>query len=134
LGYDPWRPGPNGEDLAAYYQACEHMVRADYAGDGVAHTRNGIAILIWDTARIRPAVGGPPSADNPFADYPFEAGWGPDGAVCVDHTRQTDLLTLDRLLKSAPGLAARPCDEAEARRRGALLFNGSRRSGPARNP
>jgi hypothetical protein len=119
-GYDPWRPGARGEDLAVYYQACEHMVRADYAGDGVPHTRNGIAILIWDIAGIRPVPEGPP-----VAAYPFEAGWGPDGAVCAAHTRQADLLSLQALLKSAPRLAAHPCDEAEARRRGALLFNGS---------
>ena len=56
----------------------------------------------------------------------FEAGWGPHGAVCVARTRWSELLPLSVLLASAPRLVARPCDEAEARRRGAVLFNRSK--------
>jgi hypothetical protein len=119
-GYDPWGRGPHGEDLAAYYQACQHMVRADYSGRGDGHTRNGTSIDIWDVADIQK----PESLADPT--YAFEAGWGPDGAVCAARTRWTELLPLSVLLQSAPRLVAQPCDEAEARRRGALLFNRSR--------
>jgi hypothetical protein len=119
-GYDPWRTGPHGEDLAAYYQACQHMVPADYQGNAVPHTRNGTDIDIWDTAGVQ----APDTIGDPA--YAFEAGWNMDGAVCVARTRWSNLLPLNTLLESAPSLAATPCDEAEARRRGALLFNRSR--------
>ena len=58
--------------------------------------------------------------------FAFEAGWSPDGAVCVARTRWSNLLPLGTLLESAPKLAATPCDETEARRRGAISFNRSR--------
>ena len=119
-GYDPWRTGPHGEDLTDFYGACQHMVPADYQGNGVPHTRNGTDIDVWDTAGVQ----NPESLNDPA--FAFEAGWSPTGAVCVAKTRWSNLLPLRTLLESAPGLAASPCDEAEARRRGALLFNRSR--------
>ena len=119
-GYDPWTQGPHGQDLSLYYQACQNLVRAAYDGRGVAHTRNGTSIDIWDKAGIQRAE----SMADPA--YAFEAGWGPDGAVCVARTRWTNLLPLSVLLASAPQLKADLCDEAEARRRGAVLFNRSK--------
>lgn len=119
-GYDPSTPGPRGEDLAPYYQACQHLVRAAYDGRGVAHTRDGTAIDLWDA----PGIQTPDTTNEP--GYAFEAGWGPAGAVCVAHTRIPDLLPIGVLLASAPHLRAQPCNEAEARRRGALLFNRSK--------
>ncbi len=119
-GFDPWADGPDGRSLAPMYQACQHMVRADYRGDGSAHTRNGTIIDGWD---IHDTFGPATATDPAFA---FEAGWGPDGAVCVARTRWPDLLPLAKLITAAPALAASPCDEAEARRRGALLFNRSK--------
>jgi hypothetical protein len=118
-GYDPERRGPRGEDLAPYYQACTHMVRADYDGSGAAHTRNGTPIEMWDDAGIQ-------TRDTP-ADptLKFEAGWARDGAVCVARTRYADLLPLDSLLHANPRLGG-ACDESAARRRGALIFNRSR--------
>jgi hypothetical protein len=119
-GYDPWGVGAHGEDLSAYYQACQHLVHADYQGNGVPHTRNGTDIDIWDKAGVQsPDTQGDPA-------YAFEAGWSATGAVCVARTRWSNLLPLETLLESAPSLAAAPCNEAEARRRGALLFNRSR--------
>lgn len=67
-----------------------------------------------------------PTSQNNDPAWTFEAGWGLDGAVCVAHTRWEDLLATKALLKLRPELAAAPCDETEARRRGALLFNRSR--------
>jgi len=96
------------------------MVPADYQGNAVPHTRNGTGIDIWDTAGVQR----PESLDD--TAFAFEAGWNAAGAVCVSKTRWSNLLPLKTLLERAPGLAASPCDEAEARRRGALLFNRSR--------
>ncbi len=112
-GYNPWDPRT---EVALLYQACQNLVRAAYDGRGAAHTRNGTMIDIWDKLAIQ-------TPDPKLGDeMKFEAGWGPDGAVCVARTRWPDLLPLSVLLASAPRLAANPCDEAEARRRGALLF------------
>jgi hypothetical protein len=121
-GYNPFHRSRDGGDLAPFYQACQHMVRADYEGRGAAHTRNGTYIEMSDVADV--AAG----SDQPDAGptLRFEAGWGPDGAVCVAHTRWENLLPTRVLLESRPKLAAAPCDEAEARRRGALLFNSSK--------
>lgn len=119
-GFDPWGKGKDGSSLLPLYQACQHMVRADYDGRGVAHTRNGTVIDGWDIHDVQaPATTG----DAAFA---FEAGWGPDGAVCVARMRWQELMPLSVLLASAPRLAGAPCDEAEARRRGAVLFNRSK--------
>ena len=118
-GYDPWSPGPLGEDLSLWYQACQNLVRAAYDGRGVGYTRNGTSIDVWDTLGIQKPEPGP------LASYTFEAGWGPTGAVCVARTRWRELLPLAVLLESAPRLRASPCDISEARRRGALLFNRS---------
>ncbi len=119
-GYDPATPGPRGEDLGPFYQACQNLVRAAYAGDGAAHTRDGTAIDLWDVAGIQI----PDTVNDP--GFAFEAGWGTGGAVCVAHTRIPEVLALDSLLASAPKLRAAPCDEAEARRRGAIIFNRSK--------
>jgi hypothetical protein len=119
-GYNPFRKAANGADLAPFYQACQHMVRADYDGRGTAFTRNGTGIDTADIAGVQVHD----TIDDPA--WSFEAGWGPDGAVCVAHTRWENLLPTRVLLESQPQLAAAPCDEAEARRRGALLFNRSK--------
>ena len=118
-GYDPQRRGPHGEDLSPYYQACTHMVRADYDGSGAAHTRNGTTIEMWDDIGVQ-------TRDTPpDPTLKFEAGWAPGGAVCVVRTRYADLLPLKALLRANPRLGG-VCDEAAARRRGALIFNNSR--------
>ena len=114
-GYDPWAPGPKGEDLVPYYQACQFAARANYDGAGEAHTRNGTEIDLADLLGIQTHD----SLANPH--YIFEAGWGPQGAVCVAATRWPDLLTRDALLKMAPTLGG-PCTEDDAIRRGALIF------------
>jgi hypothetical protein len=52
FGYKPWGFGPNHLPLAPYYQACVRLVRADYCGDGIGHTRDGTPIDIFDTIGI----------------------------------------------------------------------------------
>jgi len=89
FGYKPWGQAPDGTSLAAYYQTCVRLVRADYCGDGVGHTRNGTPIDIFDHIGIQ--------ADEPAPGMTLEAVWGPSGAICVRHTRLREELDLDRL-------------------------------------
>ena len=121
-GYLPWDDsrGPGtGQEL---FQTCTRMFRADYCGDGIGWTRNGMAIDLFDRENIqRPAVP---------ATMPFEAAWGPRGAICVHHTRVASRGDLDTLLRACPRLAQAPngaaCTEALATGMpGALLFNRS---------
>ena len=61
-------------------------------------------------------------------DLDFEAGWSPEGAVCVRHVRVKDKASLDALEASLPRLRGRTgavCAEAFARSLGATLFNRS---------
>jgi hypothetical protein len=121
FGYKPWAKGPHGEDLTPYHAACVHMVRADYAGDGTPHTKNGTDIDVFDHIGVQSSESG---NDLKFA---FEAGWAPTGAVCVARTRWSDVVTTADLFKTYPQLA-RPqaCTEASAADQGALLFNRSK--------
>lgn len=120
FGYRPWADGPHGEELLPLHAACVRMARADYCGDGEAHTLDGTAIDIYDVLGIQSRG----ATDD--ASFVFEAGWTGAGAVCVDHTRWPDLLSLEQLHAQCPRLAAMPvCDEAVAQSLGAQLFNTS---------
>lgn len=77
-GYAPWNEH-DGQSLKDYHQACTRMARADYCGDGVAHTRNGTLIDLWDKLDIQ-------RPDNGL-DLAFEAAWTPDGAFSIERTR-----------------------------------------------
>ena len=121
FGYRPWAKDSNGESLLPLHAACVHMVRADYCGDGVAHTKDGTQIDIFDDRGIQTSTSG----DDPA--FAFEAGWTPRGAACVDHTRWPDLLTLEQLQAQCPRLKqATACDANSARALGAKLFDRSR--------
>ncbi|WP_437305173.1 ADYC domain-containing protein [Sorangium sp. So ce388] len=85
-GYNAWSPrvecnGSSCEsrDLSYVHQACVRLVRADYCGDGVPHTRSGTAIDIWDALAIQTETEG--------SGMSLEAEWTVDGAACVKHTR-----------------------------------------------
>jgi hypothetical protein len=126
-GYPPWEKGPGGEDLAPFHAACVRMARADYCGDGAPHTKEGTSIDNYDDLGIQTRG----ARDD--ASYVFEAGWSPQGAVCVNRTRWSDVITLDALKAQCPRLAAVPhCDEASARALGARMFNHSRVQAAAR--
>jgi ADYC domain-containing protein len=121
-GYRPWEEQPGGPPLAALHQACVHMARADYGGDGRATTREGMLIYWCDRFGLRPC-----GEDAPVA---FEAAWGRDGAICVAHPRIRENVSLEQLaerypwLKSHLGPAACSEDSA-AQDPAALLFNRS---------
>jgi hypothetical protein len=87
--------------------------RADYGGDGVGHTRNGTPIDLFDRIGIQ--------EDETAPDMTLEAAFGPEGAVCVAHTRLSDVLSMQDLLLQYPRLADHPsadCTESTP----ALLF------------
>jgi hypothetical protein len=99
FGYKPWRETA-GEPLWDYHQACVRMVRADYAGDGVGHTRDGTLIDLSDRLGIQR-----PGDDPPGRTLAFEAAWGPNGAVCVRRTRIPEVLSTTELAQRYPQLA-----------------------------
>lgn len=69
--------------LAPYHSACVRMVRADYCGDGHAHTYNGTIIDIYDNLGFNNKE---TSGDGSDGFY-LEAEWGVDGAWCINKTR-----------------------------------------------
>jgi hypothetical protein len=101
FGYKPWREA-DGESLWDYHQACVRMVRADYAGDGTGHTRDGTLIDVSDRLGIQRSGDDPP--DHALA---FEAAWGPNGAVCVRRTRIPEVVSTDELSARYPQLGDR---------------------------
>jgi len=118
MGYKPWK----SEAMWALHQACVRMVRADYCGDGVGHTRNGTPIDVYDPVGIQ--------AEDPRDALTFEAAWGKDGAVCVNKTRVPDVTTLAEILAACParigGRTGAVCSKASARLDPrTLLFNKS---------
>jgi hypothetical protein len=113
FGYKPWRILPDGLSLEPFYQACVRLVRADYGGDGVGHTRNGTPIDLFDRIGIQ--------RDEIAPGMTLEAAFGPDGAVCVAHMRLVDAVSLDGLVQRYPRLVdhvGADCDEHAP----ALLF------------
>ena len=121
-GYRPWEEQPEGPPLAALHQACVHMARADYGGDGLATTREGTLIYWCDRFGVQPCG----------ADFPavFEAAWGRDGAICVAHPRIAENISLKQLAERYPRLKSHlgpeACTEDSALSDPiALLFNRS---------
>jgi ADYC domain len=118
IGYRPW-DDRKGVSLWDYHQACVRMVRADYGGDGVSHTRDGTTIDPFDRLGIQSAE---PDPRGPHLE--FEAAWGPDGAVCVRRMRIPELLSIGELVQHYPQLAGKTgqdCSEAVD----ALIWNRS---------
>jgi ADYC domain len=115
FGYKPWGRAADGTPLAPYYQACVRLVRADYCGDGIGHTRDGTSIDIFDRIGVQ--------HDEPGPGMSLEAAWGPDGAICVRHTRLSQP-ALAAIATTCPRLASHVgdrCDETAP----ALLYNRS---------
>lgn len=121
FGYRPWADGTDGASLAPEHAACVRMLRGDYGGSGRPFTNNGMTVDIYDPQGIQVS-----DADATLA---FEAGWSPDGAVCVHHARVKANVTLAELESQFPRLRGRTgaiCTEEFARAHGAILLNRSR--------
>lgn len=111
-GYRPWSEG------VTIHEACTRMARADYCGDGVPHTQNGTLIDMFDQRGIQEAV-----ADDGMS---FEAGWGPNGAVCVREPRYIDLTATGEVTYPSCWADKPRCDTwQEAGDAGAMLGNNS---------
>jgi hypothetical protein len=88
LGYKPWtsveechpQQGCAPVPVAEMHQACTRMLRADYCGDGVSHTQDGVLINVWDNFGIE-------VADPTPHGFALEADWTPNGARHIHHTR-----------------------------------------------
>lgn len=109
--------GNGGESLWDYHQACVRMIRADYGGDGVAHTRDGTRIDVFDRLGIQRPARDP-------GNLQFEAGWNADGAACVRRARIPELMGLEELARHYPRLDGKigpGCSDATP----ALIWNRS---------
>ncbi|MEL6385202.1 MAG: ADYC domain-containing protein [Cyanobacteria bacterium J06626_18] len=82
-GYKPWKT-VQGESLQDYHQACTRMVRADYCGNGIGHTQNGIPIDVYDRLGIQ--------SRTQQSGMTFEAAWGVDGAVYLHRPRFSEAI------------------------------------------
>jgi hypothetical protein len=122
LGYAPWRTEfPDGRSLIDHYNACVHMIRADYCGDGRSFTRDGALIGVADRIGVNNEEHGD------LTGLRFEAAWGPDGALCVARPRLEDLDSAASLARTCPALVGRVGpDQCDPGRRDALILNYSR--------
>ena len=96
------------------------MMRGDYGGSGEPFTQNGMSIDLYDPQEIQ--------TPDMLGRQAFEAGWTPEGAVCVHHARVKENVTLAQLEARFPRLEGRTgaiCTEEFARSLGAILFNRS---------
>src|SRR5215207_6347158 len=119
-GYKPWRSAANGEPLWDYHQACVRMVRADYGGDGIGHTRDDTPIDVFDRLGLVQPASDP-------GKLSFEAAWGVVGAVCVRKPRIPEIVSLAELERKYPRLrehTGETCRE-DGDRAGALILNRS---------
>jgi hypothetical protein len=98
-GYKPWAK-KEGRPLQDLHQACTRMVRADYCGDGLSHTRDESVIDMYDALQILTRTTQASRAWDP-AKSSFEAAWSPDGASCLARTR--DGQALETVLARCPG-------------------------------
>jgi hypothetical protein len=100
-----------------YHQACTRLVRADYCGNGRAHTRDGVRIEIID--RLKPE-------EEPNSGLEFEAAWTLEGAKCVARPR---LVTwkLETIVAECPEQVGDPatCTMAELDKPEVLFVNKS---------
>ena len=79
-GYKPWDE-VGGVSLRNHYQACLAMVRGDYCRANTPHTVNGTPIDISDH-------GLPSQVQTSSTNWPVEAQWGVNGAVCFSTPRK----------------------------------------------
>lgn len=82
-----------------------------------AHTQNGTTIDVVDFKGIQQQASAP-------GEMAFEAGWGPDGAVCVNQARYADsVVGQGPIAPSCWSKLPRCSNQAEAQAAGALLAN-----------
>jgi hypothetical protein len=129
MKYRPWRSlparaGKPAQPFDELHQACVRAVRADYCGDGESMTQSGEQVNFYDRFDI----------ERDGADWPLEAAWNADGALCVNGTRLVvapENLNTERkampvqsyIKQHCPArLSDKPCDRAALAEKGALLW------------
>ena len=95
FGYGPWVRAADGTSMRPTFESCMRMVRADYCGDGIPHTRNGTTIDMWDPKGVQ-------TDDTRLPGFVFEASWAPDGAVWLNRTRIKAVADLDSIARECP--------------------------------
>ncbi len=124
-GYAPWQTShaetynstTKYRDLGLSHQSCQRLVRGDYCGNGLSHTRNGTPIDVYDTYGFM-------NPDN-LAENTLEADWRADGAHCIRHTRwgtadstltpgETDLQYVQRVCPSRLAANDSSCNNESA--------------------
>jgi hypothetical protein len=75
------------------------MARADYCGDGRTHTHKDTVFDIYDAGGLNTRTTEASALWDP-ARGSFEAAWGPDGALCMSHTR--DGRTVESVVQECP--------------------------------
>jgi hypothetical protein len=98
LSYRPWAAGPDGRSLRDLHQTCVRAIRADYCGDGRAHTVDGTRIDLYDPQSIQ--------EDELAPGMRFEAAWGPEGALCIARPRRPELIPPEALERLCPARLA----------------------------
>lgn len=103
MGYKPWKKPASCTyswcaTLEATHQACTRMLRADYCGNGQAHTQDGWALNVSDKWRIQ--------VDDRAAYkdviWQFDAEWDAQGARCWNYVRTSDVLAAPSCTERAP--------------------------------
>ena len=84
FGYKPWKAEERAISLGDLHAACVRMIRADYCGNGQAHTVNGTRIDVYDRRGVQM-----PDPDPSHREQ-LEAGWSPTGATYLNVPRWSD--------------------------------------------
>ena len=112
-GYASWKAG---SDMHA---ACTRMGTADYCGSGVSFTKDGTEIDMFDARGIQRSEGD--------ASFRFEAGWGPNGAVCASRPRYDAVTTSGKKTPPSCWSSLPLCETwSTAQTKGAIVGNASR--------
>lgn len=98
-----YAPDEVGADV---HQSCTRLARADYCGDGRAHTVDGTLVDVYDRMGVM--------QPEPGSELEFEAGWGPDGATCVSRPRYVERDADGEELEIPCWDALPVCDDADA--------------------
>lgn len=113
-----WGYAPDAVGADAH-QSCTRLVRADYCGDGTPHTADGTAVDVFDSLGVQ-------QSDPTATDLVFEAGWGPEGAVCVSRPRYEEIASDGELVTPSCWDALPTCDDVTvAYSMGAKIVNRS---------
>jgi hypothetical protein len=127
MQYKPWKSVPDARgpiSVDTFHQACVRAVRADYCGNGESLTQAGMQVNFYDRLGLQ----------RDTTDWPLEAVWSPDGALCINQTRLITAPANPRSGRAATSvmsyikehcaerLSNKPCDAAALAQKGGILW------------